>query len=90
MQLKDAELKAIAFSTVIDMLENYQASSINEAKELLKAVNDLDNTERLHMTISNFTPNQIHHSKTKIQIENFGRIITEKNYYSKLGNGLTN
>lgn len=50
-------------------LDKYQVSSINEANELLKAVIEFYNAERPHMSISNFTPNQIHHSKTKIQTE---------------------
>ena len=61
-----------------EYLDNYKVSSLNEAKELLKAVIDLYNTERPHMSISNFTPNQIHQSKTKIQTEKLW-----KNYYRK-------
>ena len=61
-----------------EYLDNYQVSTINQAKELLKAVIELYNTERPHMSISNFTPNQIHQSKTKIQTEKLW-----KNYYRK-------
>ena len=61
-----------------EYLDNYQVSTINQAKELLKAVIELYNTERPHMSISNFTPNQIHLSKTKIKTEKLW-----KNYYRK-------
>ena len=61
-----------------EYLDNYQVSTINQAKELLKAVIELYNTERPHMSISNFTPNHIHQSKTKIQTEKLW-----KNYYRK-------
>ena len=61
-----------------EYLDNYQVSTINQAKDLLKAVIELYNTERPHMSISNFTPNQIHQSKTKIQTEKLW-----KNYYRK-------
>lgn len=61
-----------------EYLDNYQVNTINQAKELLKAVIELYNTERPHMSISNFTPNQIHQSKTKIQTEKLW-----KNYYRK-------
>jgi putative transposase len=45
-------------------LETYDIDHIKDAKELLKAVVDLYNNERPHMSISNFTPNHIHGSKT--------------------------
>ena len=61
-----------------EYLDNYQMSTINQAKELLKAVIELYNTERPNMSISNFTPNHIHQSKTKIQPEKLW-----KNYYRK-------
>ena len=61
-----------------EYLDNYQIHSNEEAKELLKAVIDLYNNERPHMSISNFTPNSIHHSKTKIKTERLW-----KNYYRK-------
>ena len=37
-----------------EYVDNYQIHSIEEAKELLKAVIDLYNSERPHMSISNF------------------------------------
>ena len=52
-----------------EYLETYDIDSLKDAKELLKAVVDLYNSERPHMSISNFTPNIIHHSKTKINTE---------------------
>ena len=61
-----------------EYLDNYQVSTNNQDKVLLKAVIELYNTERPHMSISNFTPNQIHHTKTKIQTEKLW-----KNYYRK-------
>ncbi len=61
-----------------EYLDNYQIHSIEEAKELLKAVIDLYNNERPHMSISNFTPNHIHQSKTTIKAERLW-----KNYYRK-------
>ena len=59
-----------------EYLDNYQVSTNNQDKVLLKAVIELYNTERPHMSISNFTPKQIYQSKTKIQTEKLW-----KNYY---------
>lgn len=61
-----------------EYLETYDIDNIKDAKGLLKAVVDLYNSERPHMSISNFTPNSIHHSKTKIKTERLW-----KNYYRK-------
>lgn len=61
-----------------EYLDTYDIENIKEAKELLKAVVDLYNNERPHMSISNFTPNQIHHSIKPIKIEKLW-----KNYYRK-------
>jgi transposase InsO family protein len=61
-----------------EYLETYEIENLKDAKELLKAVVDLYNGERPHMSISNFTPNSIHHSKTKKQTERLW-----KNYYRK-------
>ncbi|MCO5233621.1 MAG: integrase core domain-containing protein [Chitinophagales bacterium] len=61
-----------------EYLETYDINNINEAKTLLKDIVNLYNSERPHMSISNLTPNHIHHSKTKIKIEDYGRIIIEK------------
>ncbi|HEY8659989.1 MAG TPA: IS3 family transposase [Hanamia sp.] len=61
-----------------EYLETYDIENIKEAKELLKAVVDLYNNERPHMSIGNFTPNHIHQSTTKIKTEKLW-----KNYYQK-------
>ncbi|MCW5931556.1 MAG: IS3 family transposase [Bacteroidetes bacterium] len=61
-----------------EYLETYEINNLKDAKGLLQAVVDLYNNERPHMSISNFTPNRIHHSKTKIKTERLW-----KNYYRK-------
>ena len=61
-----------------EYLETYEIDNIKEAKELLAAVVHLYNSERPHMSIGNFTPNIIHHSRTKIKAEKLW-----KNYYRK-------
>jgi transposase InsO family protein len=61
-----------------EYLETYEINSLKDAKELLKAVVELYNNERPHMSISNLTPNHIHHSKTQIKTEKLW-----KNYYRK-------
>lgn len=61
-----------------EYLETYDIDNIKDAKGLLKAVVDLYNTERPHMSIGNLTPNHIHHSKPTIKTEKLW-----KNYYRK-------
>jgi transposase InsO family protein len=61
-----------------EYLEAYEINCLKDAKELLKAVVELYNTERPHMSISNLTPNHIHYSKTQIKTEKLW-----KNYYRK-------
>jgi len=61
-----------------EYLETYDIDNIKDAKQLLKAVVELYNTERPHMSIGNLTPNHIHHSKTIIKTEKLW-----KNYYQK-------
>ena len=61
-----------------EYLETYDINNIKDAKQLLKAVVNLYNTERPHMSIGNLTPNHIHRSKTKIKTEKLW-----KNYYRK-------
>jgi transposase InsO family protein len=61
-----------------EYLETYNIDNLNDAKELLKAVVDLYNNERPHMSIGNHTPNNIHHSKTNIKTDRLW-----KNYYRK-------
>lgn len=61
-----------------EYLETYAIENIKEAKGLLKAVVDLYNNERPHMSIGNLTPNHIHQSTSKIKTEKLW-----KNYYRK-------
>jgi transposase InsO family protein len=61
-----------------EYLETYEINSLKDAKELLKDVVELYNNERPHMSISNFTPKHIHHSKTPIKTKKLW-----KNYYRK-------
>ena len=61
-----------------EYLDNYQVTAISEAKELLASVVNLYNNERPHMSISNFTPNQIHQTTNNIKTERLW-----KNYYKK-------
>lgn len=61
-----------------EYLEAYQVENIKQAKELLKAVVDLYNSERPHMSIGYLTPNQVHQSKEPIKIQKLW-----KNYYKK-------
>ena len=61
-----------------EYLETYEIDNIKDAKQLLKVVVGLYNTERPHMSIGNLTPNLIHHSKTIIKTEKLW-----KNYYRK-------
>jgi transposase InsO family protein len=61
-----------------EYLEAYEINCLKDAKELLKAVVELYNAERPHMSISNLPPNLIHYSKTQIKTEKLW-----KNYYRK-------
>lgn len=61
-----------------EYLETYDINNLKDAKKLLKSVVELYNTERPHMSISNLTPNIIHHSKNEIKTERLW-----KNYYQK-------
>jgi len=61
-----------------EYLHNYQVNNLKEATELLKAVVDLYNNERPHMSISNLTPNQVHQSTEKLKLNKLW-----KNYYKK-------
>jgi transposase InsO family protein len=61
-----------------EYLETYDISNLKDAKKLLKSVVELYNTERPHMSISNLTPNIIHHSKNELKTERLW-----KNYYQK-------
>jgi putative transposase len=61
-----------------EYLDNYEVDNIKDAKVLLAFAVNLYNNERPHMSIGNLTPNQIHHSNYKIEIERLW-----KNYYRK-------
>lgn len=61
-----------------EYLETYEIENLTDAKQLLKAVVDLYNTQRPHMSIGNLRPNDIHYSKTTIKTERLW-----KNYYNK-------
>ena len=61
-----------------EYLNNYKIDNLFDAKDLLKAVVELYNNERPHMSIGNLTPDQIHYSKTPIKTEKLW-----KNYYRK-------
>ena len=61
-----------------EYLDGYDIETIKDAKELLKAVVDLYNNERPHMSIGNLTPNQIHQSDKSIKTEKLW-----KSYYKK-------
>jgi transposase InsO family protein len=61
-----------------EYLDTYDVENTIQAKELLKAVVDLYNNERPHMSLGNLTPAQIHHSTGNLKTEKLW-----KNYYRK-------
>lgn len=61
-----------------EYLDAYQVNNIKEAKELLDTVINLYNDDRPHMSISNLTPNHVHHSQNPLKTEKLW-----KNYYPK-------
>jgi transposase InsO family protein len=61
-----------------EYLETYDVENIKEAKELLSTVIRFYNEERPHMSIGNFTPNQVHLSIKPIKTKKLW-----KNYYPK-------
>lgn len=61
-----------------EYLDAYEVSNLNEAKEIVDRVIHLYNDDRPHMSISNLTPNHVHHSKKAIKTERLW-----KNYYKK-------
>lgn len=61
-----------------EYLDTYDIENIKDAKKLLKAVIDLYNNERPHMSIGNLTPNFIHESNSAIKPDKLW-----KNYYRK-------
>ena len=52
--------------------------NIKDARELLDSVIQLYNNDRPHLSISNHTPNQVHHSTNPLKTEKLW-----KNYYQK-------
>ncbi len=61
-----------------EYIENYNVDSLKEARKLLAESVELYNDERPHMSISNLTPTQIHHSTTNQKPEKLW-----KNYYKQ-------
>lgn len=61
-----------------EYLDAYQVNNIKEARKLLDKVIELYNDDRPHLSISNLTPNQVHHSLKPLKIEKLW-----KNYYQK-------
>ena len=61
-----------------EYLDAYQVNNIKEAKELLDSVIQLYNNDRPHLSISNLTPSQVHHSINPLKTEKLW-----KNYYQK-------
>ncbi|WP_452598013.1 integrase core domain-containing protein [Pontimicrobium sp. MEBiC01747] len=59
-----------------EYLNDYQVKNIESAKDLLKAVVNLYNNERPHMSIGNLKPNQVHQNNIKTE-------KLWKNYYVK-------
>ena len=61
-----------------EYLDAYEVNDIKEARGLLDRVIQLYNNDRPHLSISNLTPNQVHHSQNPLKIEKLW-----KNYYQK-------
>ena len=61
-----------------EYLDAYEVNDIKEARELLDRVIQLYNNDRPHLSISNLTPNQVHHSQNPLKPEKLW-----KNYYQK-------
>ena len=61
-----------------EYLDAYEVNDIKEARELLDRVIQLYNNDRPHLSISNLTPNQVHHSQNPLKTEKLW-----KNYYQK-------
>lgn len=64
-----------------EYLHNYQISSIKGAKDLLRDVVALYNSERPHMSIGNNTPNRVHNSTENLDLKRLW-----KNYYKNNSN----
>lgn len=61
-----------------EYLQAYEVRHIKQAKELLDSVITRYNEDRPHMSISNLTPNQVHHAAKTLKTEKLW-----KNYYQK-------
>jgi putative transposase len=61
-----------------EYLAYYQVSRIQEAKQILAKVVKLYNDDRPHMSIGNYTPNQVHDATTSIKTKKIW-----KNYYQQ-------
>ncbi len=61
-----------------EYLNAYEVNDIKEARGLLDRVIQLYNNDRPHLSISNLTPNQVHHSQNPLKTEKLW-----KNYYQK-------
>jgi len=61
-----------------EYLLNHVVKNLKQAKQLLKSVINLYNTERPHMSIGNLTPDTIHYSQNPIETKKLW-----KNYYQK-------
>lgn len=61
-----------------EYLDNYEVESVQQARDLLARSVGLYNHERPHMSIGNFTPEEVHQSKQTIKPEKLWR-----NYYQK-------
>ncbi|MCZ2248491.1 MAG: IS3 family transposase [Bacteroidia bacterium] len=54
-----------------EYLDAYQVNNIKEAKELLDSVIQLYNNDRPHLSISNLTPSQVHHSLNQLKTRKY-------------------
>lgn len=61
-----------------EYLDNYEVENVQQAKELLAKSVAFYNQDRPHMSIGNFTPEEVHQSKQTIKPEKLWR-----NYYKK-------
>ena len=61
-----------------EYLDNYEIETVREARELLKHSVILYNTERPHMSLGNFTPEEIHLSKKITKPEKLWKNYNQK------------
>ncbi|MCO6460806.1 MAG: integrase core domain-containing protein [Saprospiraceae bacterium] len=62
-----------------EYFDAYEVNNIKEARELLSRVIQLYNNDRPHLSISNLTPKQVHHSQNPLKI-----VKLWKKYYQKI------